>query len=130
MCALVRWRVKRILDAGFVTYNLMDPVGERISIVLVPGTDEIPVDLARLEAYIERSDCTVLNIQNYCRRLIPLARRHGKPIWCDVHDYNGHDPYYQDFVDATDYLFMSSERMPTYRAFMQDRVSSGAELVI
>jgi sugar/nucleoside kinase (ribokinase family) len=110
--------------------NLMDPDGRRISMIIVPGPANPPIDRARLAALIPASDYVVLNISDYCRTLVPLIREHGKAIWTDVHDYDGVNTYHRDFVDAADYLFLSSDAMPGYRAFMEQQIARGKRLVI
>jgi sugar/nucleoside kinase (ribokinase family) len=110
--------------------NLMDQHGRRISIIVAPGTFEPAIDTARLEELIPRADYVVLNISNYCRHLIPAIKRHGKPIWTDLHDYDGAKEYHRDFVDAADYLFLSSDALPDYRAFMQGLIAAGKRLVV
>ena len=110
--------------------NLMDQAGGRISIFLEPGTFEPDFDRARVEQLVPGSDYVVLNISNYCRTLIPAIQRHRRPIWCDVHDYDGTSSYYADFVDAADFLFLSSDHMPDYRPFMQAMSAQGKRLVV
>jgi acarbose 7IV-phosphotransferase len=110
--------------------NLMDKAGRRISIFVVSGSLEPAVGTARIEALIPDSDYVVLNISNYCRHLIPLFGRHGKQIWTDLHDYDGTSAYHQDFVDAADYVFLSSDALPDYRPFMERLIASGKRLVV
>jgi sugar/nucleoside kinase (ribokinase family) len=110
--------------------NLMDHAGRRISIFLEPGTFEPAFEALGIERAIPTSDYVVLNISNYCRTIIPAIQRHGKPIWCDIHDYDGQNPYYDDFVRAADYLFMSSDNLRDYRAFMQRMIAQGKQLAI
>jgi sugar/nucleoside kinase (ribokinase family) len=110
--------------------NLMDRAGRRISIFLEPGTFEPHLEALRIEQAIPGSDYVVLNISNYCRTLIPAIQRHGQAIWCDIHDYDGQNPYYDDFIRVADYLFMSSDHMPNYRSFMQSMIARDKRLVI
>lgn len=110
--------------------NLMAADGGRISIYVAYGTFEPILDLSRLEALIRASDLVVLNLSNYCRRLIAPARAHGKPIWVDLHDYDGHNPYHGDFIAGADVLTLSSDALPDYRAFMQAQIAAGKRLVI
>lgn len=110
--------------------NLMSAEGERISIFLNAGTFAPTIDSARLHPLIQSADYIVLNIMNYARTLIPAIRAQGKPIWCDLHDYDGQNPYHADFVQAADYLFLSSDALPDYRAFMQRQIAAGKELVV
>jgi sugar/nucleoside kinase (ribokinase family) len=67
---------------------------------------------------------------NYCRRLVPMARKHGKDIWVDIHDYDGANPYHGDFIAAADWLFASSERLPDWRSFMRRMVGQGKKAVV
>jgi acarbose 7IV-phosphotransferase len=108
--------------------NLMDQEGGRISIYAQTATFEPRIDLNPLEHRIAASDYVVLNIINYCRWLIPLAQ--SKPIWTDIHNYDGQSSYHQDFIDAADYLFVSSDSLPDYRAFMQTMIDRGKKLVV
>ncbi|MBN2304042.1 MAG: carbohydrate kinase family protein [Anaerolineae bacterium] len=110
--------------------NLMAGSGGRISIYAAYATFEPEIDLSRLEALIAGCECVALNLSNYCRRLIPLARQHDKPVWCDIHDYDGQNPYHRDFIDAADVLTMSSDALPDYRAFMEKMIAAGKRLVI
>ena len=137
--ALIRERLQReplrfvydVDPAGTERHvNLMADSGARISIYTNAGSFEPAVDLDRLAALLADADVLVLNINNYCRRLIPLARRLGKPIWCDIHDWNGEQEYHRDFVEAADFLFSSSDSLPDYHDFMARRVAAGARLVV
>ena len=110
--------------------NVMDSSGQRLSIFLNPGTFDLNFDEERLEGFIAESEQVILNINNYCRRLIPTLQRYRKPIWCDIHDYDGAKPYHQDFIRAADYLFLSSEALPNYRGFMEQMIAQGKHLVI
>jgi sugar/nucleoside kinase (ribokinase family) len=110
--------------------NLMDQDGRRISIFIATGTFEPAIDRQRLTGLIAQSDVVALNIVNYCRSLIPVVQGEGRPIWCDIHDYDGINPYHQDFIDAADYLFMSADALPDYRSFMQSLHVAGKQLVV
>ncbi len=110
--------------------NLMSRTGGRVSIYIERGTLEPSIDRVQLERIIVDSDYVVLNIINYCRHLIPLVHKHHKLIWCDIHDYDGHNPYHQDFIDNADYLFMSSDSIRDYRSFMEEQIRRGKKLVV
>lgn len=110
--------------------NLMNPAGERISIFIEPGTLEPEVAWEPIRAALAESELLVLNIRNYARRAIPLAQGLDKPIWCDIHDYDGEATFHHDFIEAADVLFLSGERIPDYRAFMETQIAAGKELVV
>jgi sugar/nucleoside kinase (ribokinase family) len=110
--------------------NVMNDAGGRISMILIPGTFEPEVNWSRIEPLIARSDYVALNIRNYCREAIPIIQKYGKPIWVDIHDYDGENSFHQDFIEAADVLLMSSEQMPDYRPFMRKQIEDGKQLVI
>jgi sugar/nucleoside kinase (ribokinase family) len=110
--------------------NLMDDRGNRISIFFSYGTFDPDINRERLEQLIASSDYIVLNVINYCRKLIPIIKKYKKAIWCDIHDYDGKNGYHKDFIQAADYVFMSSDTIPDYKHFMQKLLERGKKLVV
>lgn len=110
--------------------NLMDSEGRRISIFIAPVSQQPEINMGQFETTLEKTDLVVLNIQNYCRYLIPTIKHHGKKIWVDLHDYDGEDTYRQDFIDAADYIQMSSERLDDYHTIMRNLIEQGKEIVV
>lgn len=110
--------------------NLMDKNGGRISIYTSYATFEPQIEYERLEKEIEKADYVILNIINYVRNLIPVAKKYRKEIWCDIHDYDGKNEYQLDFIQGADYIFMSSDSMENYREFMEKLIKSGKKLVV
>jgi len=110
--------------------NIMDKQGRRISIFVNPTSDEPPLRYVAMEKEIVQADFVVLNIVNYCRNYIPLLKKHGKEVWTDLHDYDGTSDYHQDFINASDYVFMSSDNLPNYRKTMQEIMTAGKKLVV
>ncbi len=110
--------------------NLMADDGGRISIYVAYATFEPDLPISALTPRIAGADQVVLNIINYCRRLIPVAKQAARPVWTDLHDYNGVDTYHQDFVDGADFLFLSGDRLPDYRAFMARMIEAKKRLVV
>jgi sugar/nucleoside kinase (ribokinase family) len=110
--------------------NLMEDSGARISIYVAYATFDPVIDLERIASCVARADVVALNLSNYCRRIIPLAKQHGKPVWCDIHDYDGKNDYHRDFIAGADVITMSSDAMPGYRAFMERLIADGKQLVI
>lgn len=111
--------------------NLMDQEGGRISIFLNTTPADVELNLPLAEQAVIEADYVVLNIIGYCKQYIPLIQRRGKEIWCDLHDYNGVNPYYDDYIDASHYLFLSSDNLPDYRALMEKWIfKDGKKLVV
>lgn len=110
--------------------NLMNDDGSRISIYVVYSSLEPEVDWEHLEPLVAACDYLVVNIINYARPALALARRYQKAVWCDIHDYDGRTDYHRQFIAAADYLFMSSDQMPGYRNFMTQMMDIGKKLVV
>lgn len=110
--------------------NIMDKLGRRISIFVNPTSNEPPIRYADMEPEIEQADVVVLNIVNYCRNYIPFLKKHGSEVWTDLHDYDGVSSYHQDFIEASDYIFMSSDNLPDYRKTMAEIMAKGKQLVV
>lgn len=111
-------------------FNLMDAEGNRISIFVTQSSEQINYSHAAIEQAIANSDVLVLNIISYCRGLIPLVTAAGKPVWTDLHDYDGSNPYHQDFIDASQYIHLSSDNLQDYRSVMQRFIQQGKKLVV
>lgn len=111
--------------------NLMTRLGERVSLYLSTPDDIPSADDARLKAEMETAAVILLDLSERSRRMVPDARASGRPIWVDVHDYDGTAEYHRPFVDAADALFMNADRiggdpMP----FMRRCIEEGTELVV
>ncbi|MEA2011141.1 MAG: carbohydrate kinase family protein [Actinomycetota bacterium] len=110
--------------------NLMDGNGERISIFVNAGSHAFAVDPAPVLHAIESADLISLTIHDHCRAFIPVAAAVGKDLWVDIHDYDGENPHHREFVEAADYLFMSSVAMDDWRGFLESRISAGARAAV
>ncbi|WP_048826492.1 carbohydrate kinase family protein [Hymenobacter sp. DG25B] len=110
--------------------NLMDAQGQRISLFITQASPTLPVDYAEVTALIQASECLVVNIISYCQLLLPLLRGYPHPIWTDLHDYDDHNPYHQPFIDAAEYIHLSSDNLPDYRPVMQQLRAAGKRLVV
>lgn len=110
--------------------NLMNRRGERISIWASSGSFDQEVDTASFTALIEAADIVSVTIMNYCRQFLPTLAALGKPVSIDIHDYDGANPYHEEFIEAADHLFMSSLALPTWRTFLESRIAAGTSLAV
>jgi len=110
--------------------NLMDQEGERISIFANAGSDRFDVDVASMAPAAAFADLSSVTIANHCRPFLPMLQETGKPIWVDLHDYDGVNPHHDEFIEAADHVVMSSVAMPGWRQFLEDRVAAGTHLAI
>jgi sugar/nucleoside kinase (ribokinase family) len=109
---------------------LMDENGDRISIFVTQSSDDLPIDMGRIEKHIKECDIIVLNIIGYTKQLIPLIKKYNKPVWTDLHDYNAGNPYHEAYIKVADYIFVSSDNMSDYRTIMEKWMKTGKELVV
>lgn len=110
--------------------NLMDAEGRRISMFVTQSSETIAYNKALIQKAIDAADILVLNIVSYCRGLIPMVVSSGKPVWTDLHDYDGSNLYHKDFIDASQYIHLSSDNLPDYKTVMQRFIDDGKQLVV
>lgn len=83
-----------------------------------------------MERLIAESDVVFLNIAPYCKRFISLIEKHGKETWCDLHSYDGQNPYYTPFIDTADVIQFSSERIEDAAPVLRRLTEQGKKLAI
>ncbi|MHA7133440.1 carbohydrate kinase family protein [Oerskovia turbata] len=111
--------------------NLMGGTGERLSVYLqAPGETGPGETWDAAVAALTAAPAAVIDLATPALPLLREAVRLGKDVWCDVHDYDGEAEFHHEFVEAATFLFLSSDRLPGYRAFMEERVEAGARLVV
>lgn len=111
--------------------NLMDDRGGRVSIYLrLPDVLAAPEHPAALAGALESCDVAVLDLAEVARPLLARARAAARPVWCDVHDYDGAAAFHRDWVDAADVLFLNDDGMADPLPFMRARVDAGTSLVV
>jgi sugar/nucleoside kinase (ribokinase family) len=110
--------------------NLMDPHGRRISLFVQPPADPDAVDWTPVTSAISDCELVVINILGYAKPALALAKTASKPVWTDLHDYDGRSPHHQPFIDAANVVFLSSDNLPDYRSFMKKMIDDGKELVV
>lgn len=94
------------------------------------GSHELDVDIEEIRPIAADADIVSVSIMDYCRPFLPMLGELGKPIWVDIHDYDGINPYHRDFIEAADYLFMSSAVLPDWRSFLEDRIAAGTTAAV
>lgn len=113
--------------------NLMDPHGGRVSIFVTRGSLDEPVGEPWRGELLRRAasaDVVAVTIFEQTRSLLAPLREAGVPLWIDVHDHDGTNPYHRDFVEAASFLQLSSVSMPGWRRFAEERLAAGATAVV
>ena len=110
--------------------NLMNSDGERISIFITQSCEKPKISFEKIETEITNSDVIILNIISYCKELIPLVSASEKPIWTDLHDYDEGNEYHEPFIEAADYIFLSSDNLTDYRKTMTKLIQRDKKLIV
>jgi sugar/nucleoside kinase (ribokinase family) len=108
--------------------NLMDRHGRRLSIYLnrpePTGPVTPPADV------LAAATAVVVDLARYAQPMLRQARAAGKQIWCDLHDYDGVEPYHREYAEAADCVFVSDEGLADPLAFLRERIAAGARLAV
>jgi acarbose 7IV-phosphotransferase len=110
--------------------NLVDETGRRISIFTQTTPDRPTLDTRQIAKWIEWSDLIVLNIIAYTKQLLELIRVSGKPVWTDLHDYEEGNAYYDPFIQASEAIFLSHDRLSDPAKIANQWLASGKRFVV
>lgn len=110
--------------------NLMTRDGERVSLYLAAPEETSGEEDAWVREQLSAAAAVVLDLAAEPRRLLPLARESGTPIWVDVHDYDGEAEFHRPFLAAADAVFCNADRLEDPVAFLRARVAAGAHLAV
>jgi acarbose 7IV-phosphotransferase len=110
--------------------NIMDKTGGRISMFITQSSNQLPHDLALVRSLIDDCDIIVLNIIPYCMGLLDLVIASGKPVWTDLHDYDGHNGYHVPFIQAAQYIQFSSDNLTEYLPVMKQWIAEGKKMAV
>jgi sugar/nucleoside kinase (ribokinase family) len=109
--------------------NLMDPAGARLSIVMEHRA-EPHIDVAAVGRAVAAAEAVFLETVHDARHLVPLIRLHGRPVWTDLHSYDGVDSYHQPFIETAEVVLLSGDRLADPRAAMEEIHRRGKRLVV
>jgi acarbose 7IV-phosphotransferase len=144
-CGQEPWgqQIRNYLDESGVSYdlfddpngterhiNLMDPEGKRISIFITNSSESIDLPENYLQQQLAKYEVIVLNIISYCRPWAQVVKASKKPVWTDLHDYDGSNSYHDPFIHAAQYIHLSSDNLTDYKSLMEKFISTGKKLVV
>lgn len=93
--------------------NIMFRDGRRRSFYDAKSAMELHPDPVACRRLLAGCRLVHMNIQNWCRELLPLARELGATVASDLQDVvRADDPYRWDFVAGSDILFFSTTNFP------------------
>ncbi|MWB97186.1 carbohydrate kinase family protein [Agromyces seonyuensis] len=89
--------------------NLMTPAGERVSLFLATPTPVAAEPPAGVLEALEAARVAVLDLSGLGASLLPAAAERGIPVWTDLHDYDGENPFHEPFIAAADVAFCNAD---------------------
>ncbi|MGF6823239.1 sugar/nucleoside kinase (ribokinase family) [Microbacterium sp. ZKA21] len=110
--------------------NLMTRAGERVSLYLSSPAASDGAQDGRIRQAMVDADALVLDLAAEPMRLLPLAAETGKPIWVDVHDYDGEAEFHRPFLVVADAVFCNADRLTDPVAFLHSRIAAGTSLAV
>ena len=111
--------------------NLMDGAGGRVSVYLsLPDPPARTRHDARLTAALQDCDVAVVDLAEHSRPLLERARAAGRPVWCDVHDYDGTAVLPPRLGGGGRRALLNDDGMADPLPFMRSRVAAGTSLVV
>ncbi|UJP10594.1 carbohydrate kinase family protein [Microbacterium sp. KUDC0406] len=109
--------------------NLMTPAGERVSLYLASPETAAEEDRA-LDEFFAGAEVLVVDLSAAGLAALPAAQRSGRPIWVDVHDYDGKAEFHRPFLATADAVFCNADRLADPVGFLRSRVDAGASLAV
>ncbi len=111
-------------ETGTETHtNLMLKDGRRASIYTNSLSHKYSINRRKIEKLIDEADIIVLNIIEYTKSFIPYIKNTNKPVFVDIHDYDGKADYHKPFINVATHLFLSDENLEDIKAFVGENLS-------
>ncbi|WP_202880585.1 carbohydrate kinase family protein [Kribbella amoyensis] len=92
--------------------NLVSPDGRRQSLYDGRSTQAIRVDPALWRTQLRRTRHVHVSIMDFARQALPDLAASQCTVSTDLHDWDGRNPYHQDFARAADVVFVSAGNLP------------------
>ncbi|MDN4472625.1 carbohydrate kinase family protein [Demequina zhanjiangensis] len=114
--------------------NLMSRHGARVSVYLQPAGDPDPTLTAArlhdLRTALPGIDAVFLDLAPLSLSLAPAIAASGVPVWVDIHDYDGADPFHEPFLEAADVILMNGDRIGDIEGFLSASVLEGRHAAV
>lgn len=110
--------------------NIMDPRGGRISMMLGNGSADLPFDPEAVGAAMSAADVVVVDLAPWTPRTVEIARASRRPIWTDLHDFDGASAWHAPFLEAADAVFVSHDRLADPHAVLGSMIDRGKRLAV
>ncbi len=110
--------------------NIMDTAGGRYSLFLSNGADDPEIDCDRLLPIISAARTIFLSLALSSLKALPLLQETTADIWLDLHDYDGQNPWYDDFIAHGDVIQLSDVALEQPEAVVSRLLTGRARMVV
>lgn len=110
--------------------NIMDRNGGRYSIFLSNGSPDPTIDEERIGAEIAKAQTIFLCLSNSSKKILHLLKRTKAEVLLDLHDYDGANPWYDDFIDHADVIQVSDVALGNAEATIAKLLSGRAHQIV
>lgn len=111
--------------------NIINNAGERKNFYDGKGSMEAIPDLEQCRSFLKHTKLIHVNIVNWARFLLPIAKELGLVISCDIQDIiDPDDLYRKDFIKATNVLFLSAVNISNVRQIIKSIRQLNTETLI
>ncbi|MEL7178546.1 MAG: carbohydrate kinase family protein [Pseudomonadota bacterium] len=87
--------------------NIMDEKGGRYSLFISNGPANPKIDEARIVKAIQSAPTIFLSLCASSKKLLPIVQQAEAEVLLDLHDYDGQNPWYDDFISCADVIQLS-----------------------
>jgi len=92
---------------------------------------QLQIDRAACRSILAQTRLAHVNIPNWARQLLPIAKELGVTIACDLQDVvTLHDGYCEDFIDYADIVFFSAANQPDPRPLIEELLQWKPNLIV
>lgn len=92
--------------------NIMDQKGGRYSLFLSNGSHDPEIDGARIAKAMRSATTIFLSLSVSSKKLLHFLADANAEVLLDLHDYNGENPWYDDFIRCADVIQVSDVALP------------------
>ena len=110
--------------------NLMSTDGGRLSLHLdKPGAGP-ERHVQTTAAALAGASTACIDLAEESRPLLARAKAAGRTVVCDLHDYDGENPFHDEWIATGDVLFLNDDGMRDPLPWMREQVGRGTALVV
>ena len=110
--------------------NIMDDHGGRYSIFISNGAENPSLNMARLKHAICSAGTVFLCLCASSKIALPLLRESQAEVLLDLHDYDGTNPWYNDFIACADIIQLSDVALENPLKVVERFLSGRAHQVV